>query len=96
MSQQLRDGARAKQLLDDPMLARAFEEVRLGIHNGIASSEFDQQDKREDGYHMLRALESVKGMIERHIRIADGIKAEAKQTDLRTVKRVVESGVEDG
>lgn len=93
--QQLRDGARAQQLLNDSMLANAFEGVRLNIHDGIAKTKFDQRDDREDGYHMLRALESVKGQLERHIRIAAGLKAEEKETDIRTVLRPIELAKED-
>ena len=93
--QQLRDGVRAQQLLNDPMLADAFESVRLNIVDGIATSEFDQSDKRESGYHMLRALESVRGQIERHVRTAAGLQAEEKDAELRTVLRPVELAKED-
>ena len=93
--QQLRDGARAQQLLDDPMLANAFEQTRLIIIDGIATSTFDETEQRESGYHMLRALESVKGQIERHIRVAAGLKAEEKDTELRTVLRPVELAKEE-
>ncbi len=88
--QQLRDGARAKQLLADPMLANAFEQTRLTIIDGIATSTFDQREEREEGYHLLRALESVKGQLERHVRTAAGIQAEEKETATRTVLRVTE------
>ncbi len=93
--QQLRDGARAKQLLDDPMLANAFEDVRLTIISGIATSSFEDAEQRESGYFMLRALESVKGQLERHIRTAAGIQAEEKDTELRTVLRPVELAKEE-
>ena len=88
--QQLRDGARAQQLLNDSMLADAFEQTRLTIVNGIATSDFAETEQRESGYFMLRALESVKGQLERHIRISAGLIAEEKESKLRDVLRPVE------
>jgi len=93
--QQLKDGVRAQQLLNDSMLADAFEAVRLNIIHGISTSTFDEADKRESGYFMLRALESVKGSIEKHIRIAAGLQAEEKETATRTVLRPIELAKED-
>ena len=93
--QQLRDGVRAQQLLNDSMLNDAFENVRLNIINGIATSSFEETETRESGYFMLRALESVKGQIERHVRIAAGLQAEEKETNSRTVLRVAELAKEE-
>ena len=93
--QQLKDGVRAQQLLNDPMLANAFEQTRLTIIDGIATSSFEEADKRESGYHMLRALESVKGQLERHVKVAAGLQAQEKETATRTVLRPVELAKEE-
>ena len=93
--QQLKDGVRAQQLLNDSMLADAFDSTKANILNGIATSAFDQADVREDAYHQLRALESVKGQLERHIRTAAGLQAQEKDAELRNVLRPVELAKED-
>ncbi len=93
--QQPKDGVRAQQLLNDPMLANAFEQTRLTIIDGIATSSFEEADKRESGYHMLRALESVKGQLERHMKVAAGLQAQEKDAELRNVLRPVELAKEE-
>ena len=93
--QQLRDGARAKQLIADPMLANAFEAVRTNLHDGIEKSTIDQKEVREEAYLLLRSLESLKGQLERHIRTAAGIQAQEQEAELRTVLRPVELAKEE-
>ncbi len=83
-------GKQAEQLLRDPMLVQAFEDVRENIHAQIENSSFGEGEDREAAYHMLRALASLKGQIDKHVRLAAGAQAEANELDRSTVLRVAE------
>jgi len=86
----LRLGAQANQLLNDPLLVKAFDDVKAGIVKQIEDSNFRQTKEREQAYQMLRALSAVKGQIESHVRTAMGVQADRKETERATVARVVE------
>ena len=88
--EQVQLGQAAEQLLRDPVLNKAWDDVRKSIHDLIENSKFDQHEQREDAYCMLRALTAVRGKIESHIRAAHGVQAEQKELRTRTVKRVAE------
>ena len=86
----VRLGRKAQQLLDDPTLIRAFDQVEAGLYKGIAESSFEQSDEREDAYRMLRALTSLKGKLESAVRISVGIQSEQSEVERVTVKRLAE------
>lgn len=80
-------GDRAKQILNDQLVKDAFHDIRDHIYQLISSSSFEQSDKREDCYRMLRALESFEGMFRRHIQTGELSKESLKQ---KIVKRIQE------
>ena len=82
-------GIRAKQILDDELIKKAFHDIRESIFDKIAQSSFKQQDDREDCYRMLRAIESFEGKFKQYINT--GKVAEDKLNPLmKVVKRVQE------
>lgn len=88
--QLVRHGRKAETLLRDPLFVDAVEAVRLGIHALIETSDFSQDKEREDAYHMLRALKSVTGQLEKHIRAGKGETAQQAESTRSTVMRVAE------
>ena len=60
-------GIKAKQILGDELVVKAFEDIKQMLYHKIAQSNFEQKDEREDCYRMLRATESFEGMFKRHI-----------------------------
>lgn len=82
--EKVRRGRKAEQFLKDPIFVEAVELTRNSIHAQIESSDFSQGDEREDAYRMLRALTSVIGQLEKHVRGA------VQAPDIPAVKRLVE------
>ena len=83
-------GQKAQTLLNDPLLVEAFEDVHADIITGLEKSEFADVEIREDAYRMLRALESLKGKLERYVRKAKGLQAEDEEL-ARSVPRLAET-----
>ncbi len=81
-------GIKAQQLLKDPLINGAFNDIRQLLYKKIEQSEFNQQSEREDCYRMLRAAEMFEGMFKRHINT--GKAAEEKLSALQKVIRRVQ------
>ena len=77
--QDILKGQKADLLLRDPIFQEALEKVETTIIQGIKQSQFDETDKREEGYRMLRALESLTGEIHRFVKKARAAQHEAEE-----------------
>lgn len=82
-------GIKAEQLLKDPLINNAFNDIRHILYKKIESSDFNEREEREDCYRMLRAAEMFEGMFKRHINT--GRSAEEKLSTLdKIIRRVQE------
>lgn len=81
-------GIRASQLLNDPLILSAFNDIRHVLYKKIEESDFNQRDDREDCYRMLRAAEMFEGMFRRHVNT--GKAAEDKLKGLKKIIRRVQ------
>ena len=82
-------GDKASQLLRDPLLSEAIDEIRSSLYSKIENSSFKQRDEREDCYFMLRAVESFEGMLRKYINAGKTAASEERQSILnRSVTRV--------
>lgn len=64
-------GARAQRLLDDPLIEDAFETVKKSIHATFDSIENPTHDDLMRLYMMNKAVDKVKGVLERHVRTGE-------------------------
>ena len=64
-------GARAQRLLDDPLIEDAFETVKKSIHATFDSIETPTHDDLMRLYMMNKAVDKVKGVLERHVRTGE-------------------------
>ena len=67
----------------------AWEETRQDILKAVESTNYNQRKEREEAYLLLRAMKTVRGKIESHIRAAHKVQAENSMPD---VPRVAELG----
>ena len=82
-------GIKARQILNDELVIKAFEDIKQMLYHKIEQSSFEQKEVREDCYRMLRASECFEGMFKRHINT--GRAAEEKLSLMkRVVKRIQE------
>lgn len=49
---------RARQLLKDPMLREALDDMRETVYHNIRTSHYSKTDEREDLYKMLKAIDA--------------------------------------
>lgn len=56
-------GERARRLLDDPMLAEAFDVVERNLHEEWLASRGGQEREREQIWLMIKLLGRVKGQL---------------------------------
>lgn len=59
---------RAQKLLQDPLLADAFEKVRLAILSAFESSPARDAEGREHLFQRLKALNDARGYLEQAVR----------------------------
>lgn len=57
-------GAHAKQLLDDPVLALAFDKLTEDLAAAWRDSKLGESEKRDDAYRMVKAIEAVKSRLQ--------------------------------
>jgi hypothetical protein len=57
-------GAHAKRLLDDPVLALAFDILTDDLAAAWRDSKIADDAKREDAYRMVKAIEAVKSRLQ--------------------------------
>jgi len=81
IEQRLERGARAKQLLDDPLLLEAFASVRQAIHDKWEAAPLADRDGKHELHLMLKLLTDVKANIE--LFLADGQMAADKLKHLK-------------
>lgn len=87
IKEQVKKGARAKQLLNDPMIQEFLKEIRDSVFTNIRTSHFKDIEEREDLYKMLQVIDRFEGTFNRYINTGklaqsrlDGLKE--KVTDL--------------
>lgn len=61
-------GQRAQQLLRDPLLVSAFEQIEARFTNDWRQSTLGQSDLREEVYRMLCALDEVRAHLTKLVR----------------------------
>lgn len=88
LKQQMVDAERARQLLKDPMIVAALDEMRNTVYTNIRTSGFRQKEEREYLYLQLKAIDEFERKFK--LRIQNGRLAESRLADLkRKIQRVV-------
>lgn len=88
LRQQIADAERARQLLKDPMLVAALDDMRNTVYTNIRTSSFRQKEEREYLYLQLKAIDEFERKFK--LRIQNGRLAESRLAELgRKIKRVV-------
>lgn len=88
LRQQIAEAERARQLLKDPMIVAALDEMRDTVYTNIRTSSFRQKEEREYLYLQLKAIDEFERKFK--LRIQNGKLAESRLTELkRKLKRVV-------
>lgn len=88
LRQQIVDAERARQLLKDPMLVAALDDMRNTVYTNIRTSSFRQKEEREYLYLQLKAIDEFERKFK--LRIQNGRLAESRLVELgRKIKRVV-------
>lgn len=88
LRKQIADGERARQLLKDPMLMAALDDLRETVYTNIRTSSFKQKEEREYLYLQLKAIDEFERKFK--FRIQNGKLAESRLTELkRKIQRVV-------
>jgi len=65
--QDFKRGKEAELLLQNPAFLRAFDSLEDTLDQGIASSDWDQQEARESAYNRLKAAQWLKNALLREI-----------------------------
>ncbi len=88
LRQQMIDAERARQLLEDPMMVAALDDLRNTVYSNIRSSSFKQKEEREYLYLQLRAIDEFERKFK--VRIQTGKLAESRLAEMkRKIQRVV-------
>lgn len=88
LRQQIAEAERARQLLKDPMIVAALDEMRDTVYTNIRTSSFRQTEEREYLYLQLKAIDEFERKFK--LRIQNGKLAESRLSELkRKIKRVV-------
>lgn len=88
LRQQMAEAERARQLLEDPMIVAALDDMRNTVYTNIRTSSFRQKEEREYLYLQLKAIDEFERKFK--LRIQNGRLAESRLEELkRKVKRVV-------
>lgn len=88
LRQAMAEAERARQLLKDPMIVAALDELRNTVYTNIRTSSFKQKDEREYLYLQLKAIDEFERKFK--IRITNGKLAESRLAELkRKIKQVV-------
>lgn len=88
LRQQIAEAERARQLLKDPMIVAALDEMRDTVYTNIRTSGFRQTEEREYLYLQLKAIDEFERKFK--LRIQNGKLAESRLSELkRKIKRVV-------
>ena len=88
LRQQMAEAERARQLLEDPMIVAALDDMRNTVYTNIRTSSFRQKDEREYLYLQLKAIDEFERKFK--LRIQNGRLAESRLAELgRKIKRVV-------
>lgn len=88
LRQAMAEAERARQLLKDPMIVAALDELRNTVYTNIRTSSFKQKEEREYLYLQLKAIDEFERKFK--IRITNGKLAESRLAELkRKFKQVV-------
>ena len=88
LRQQIAEAERARQLLKDPMIVAALDELRNTVYTNIRTSSFKQKEEREYLYLQLKAIDEFERKFK--LRITNGKLAESRLAELkRKFKQVV-------
>lgn len=88
LRQEMADAERARQLLGDPMIVAALDDMRNTVYTNIRTSNFKQKEEREYLYLQLKAIDEFERKFK--LRIQNGKLAESRLTELkRKIQRVV-------
>lgn len=88
LRQAMAEAERARQLLEDPMIVSALDDMRNTVYTNIRTSNFKQKEEREYLYLQLKAIDEFERKFK--FRIQNGRLAESRMEDLkRKIKRVV-------
>ena len=88
LQQKMAEAERARQLLKDPMIVAALDDMRNTVYTNIRTSNFRQKEEREYLYLQLRAIDEFERKFK--LRIQDGKLAESRLAEMkRKIQRVV-------
>jgi hypothetical protein len=88
LRQAMAEAERARQLLEDPMVVAALDDLRNTVYTNIRTSSFKQTEEREYLYLQLKAIDEFERKFK--LRIQNGKLAESRLTELkRKIQRVV-------
>lgn len=88
LRQTMAEAERARQLLEDPMIVAALDDMRNTVYTNIRTSNFKQKEEREYLYLQLKAIDEFERKFK--LRIQNGKLAESRLTELkRKIQRVV-------
>ena len=88
LRQSMAEAERARQLLEDPMIVAALDDMRNTVYTNIRTSNFKQKEEREYLYLQLKAIDEFERKFK--LRIQNGRLAESRLADLkRKIQRVV-------
>jgi hypothetical protein len=63
MYTQVERARRAEELINDPLLVEAFDNVKKTIETGWQDSSGGDREAREHAYYLLRAVKAVEGKL---------------------------------
>lgn len=89
LTKKVRDGEKARQLLKDPMLKGALDDIELFWQNELKETKANQIEQREHCYRMIRCCEDFRHMLTRKINkglIAKDKIQQAQQEIMRIVR----------
>lgn len=88
LKRKMAEAERARQLLKDPMLVAALDDMRTVVYTNIRTSSFRQKEEREYLYLQLKAIDEFERRFK--LRIQEGKLAESRLEEMkRKIKRVV-------
>ncbi len=74
-----RRGERARQLLKDPLITEALDNLKGIVFNNIESSHHSKVDEREDLYKMLQAINGFENQFKKMMRDGELAKSRLEQ-----------------
>lgn len=87
MTDRVRKATIANETLNNGFIKEAIEDIKKHCHKNIESSKHDEQEKREDMYYMLRAVDCFENILIKYINDGKQALSGINQTEIKRLKR---------